>query len=67
MSRSNLGAKELCDGSETILHKHKLNGCDPPDDNVNFNQKQAITLVIENRTSDPTSPVNGQIWLRTDL
>jgi hypothetical protein len=24
-------------------------------------------LVIENRTSDPPSPVTGQIWLRTDL
>ena len=23
--------------------------------------------VIENRTSDPASPVTGQIWLRTDL
>jgi len=24
-------------------------------------------LIIETRTSDPTSPVTGQIWLRTDL
>jgi hypothetical protein len=24
-------------------------------------------LVIENRTSDPASPVVGQMWLRTDL
>jgi hypothetical protein len=24
-------------------------------------------LIIENRTSDPGSPVTGQIWLRTDL
>jgi hypothetical protein len=24
-------------------------------------------LIIENRTSDPTNPVPGQIWLRTDL
>jgi hypothetical protein len=24
-------------------------------------------LIIENRTSDPPAPVNGQIWLRTDL
>ena len=27
----------------------------------------AGTLIIENRTSDPASPVSGQIWLRTDL
>jgi hypothetical protein len=25
------------------------------------------TLVIENRTTDPTSPVSGQMWLRTNL
>lgn len=24
-------------------------------------------LIIENRTSDPGSPVTGQVWLRTDL
>ena len=24
-------------------------------------------LTVENRTSDPSSPVTGQIWLRTDL
>ena len=24
-------------------------------------------LVIENRTSDPPAPANGQLWLRTDL
>jgi len=24
-------------------------------------------LIIETRTSDPTSPVTGQIWLRTDI
>lgn len=30
--------------------------------------RTAVTaLVIETRTSDPTSRVNGQIWLRTDL
>jgi hypothetical protein len=36
-------------------------------ENIDFNQKQAIQLVIENRTSDPTSPVTGQIWFRTDI
>lgn len=34
---------------------------------VNFNQQQAQGLALENRTSDPGSPVTGQIWLRTDL
>lgn len=34
---------------------------------VGFNQQQAVNFVIENRTSDPGSPVAGQIWIRTDL
>jgi hypothetical protein len=34
---------------------------------VDFNKQQATALVVENRTSDPASPANGQIWLRTDL
>ena len=35
--------------------------------NLNFAQYQGISLVLENRTSDPSSPVVGQIWFRTDL
>jgi len=60
----------LLAGDDTTLHTHaphKLNALSPPDGAVNFNQKQGVSLVIENRTSDPASPVNGQIWLRTDL
>ncbi len=34
---------------------------------VEFDQQQALQFVIENRTSDPGSPVAGQLWLRTDL
>lgn len=30
-------------------------------------QDRGLGLVIENRTSDPGTPANGQIWLRTDL
>lgn len=30
-------------------------------------QDKGLSFVIENRTSDPGSPVIGQIWLRTDL
>jgi len=26
-----------------------------------------LDFIIENRTSDPSDPVSGQIWLRTDL
>jgi hypothetical protein len=35
--------------------------------NMNCNQKQMVSMVIENRTSDPENPVVGQIWIRTDL
>jgi hypothetical protein len=34
---------------------------------LDFAQQQTLQFVIENRTSDPGSPVSGQIWLRTDL
>lgn len=34
---------------------------------VDFQQKQGKQFVIENRTSDPSSPSTGQIWIRTDL
>ena len=34
---------------------------------VDLNKTQAYNLVIENRTSDPTSPVVGQVWFRTDV
>ncbi len=34
---------------------------------ANFNQQQAVGMRFENRTSDPASPVTGQVWLRTDL
>lgn len=34
---------------------------------VDFAQQPSVNFVIENRTSDPASPVTGQMWLRTDL
>jgi len=65
-----VGAAPLVGGVETTLHSHvapKLSDCAAPDAAVNFNQQQATSLVIENRTDDPGTPVDGQIWLRTDL
>jgi hypothetical protein len=44
-----------------------LNQIDIPTGSVNFNGQQATSFRIENRTSDPSSPATGQIWLRTDL
>lgn len=45
----------------------KLNEFADPTGSVNFNGQQALAFRIENRTSDPGSPADGQIWLRTDL
>lgn len=50
-------------GSDEIL----LNELGEPTGSVDFNSQQALNLRIENRTSDPSSPAVGQIWLRTDL
>lgn len=38
-----------------------------PASDVDFNEQEATNFVIENRTSDPGSPAEGRIWLRTDL
>ena len=62
-----VGHAELVGGEQTSLHKHKLNALDVPDGAVDFNKQQATGLVIENRTTEPDTPVDGQIWLRTDL
>ncbi|GAG19170.1 unnamed protein product [marine sediment metagenome] len=45
----------------------KLNELQNPDSSVEFSSQQALQLAVENRTGDPASPVDGQIWLRTDL
>lgn len=36
-------------------------------DGMDFNGHQATNFRVENRTSDPSSPTVGQVWLRTDL
>ena len=58
---------DLVASGVTALHKHTLNSSDPATGPVDFAKNQATALVIENRTSDPGTPVDGQIWLRTDL
>lgn len=58
---------DLVSGGQTALHKHKLNACDAPDGAVDFNQQEVTSLVIEKRTDDPSTPVDGQIWLRSDF
>lgn len=38
-----------------------------PVGSVEFSQEEALQFVVEKRTADPGTPVDGQIWLRTDL
>lgn len=38
-----------------------------PVTSVDFNDQQALAFRVENLTSDPVSPTEGQLWLRTDL
>lgn len=51
----------------TVKANVKLNELQNPNGSVEFNQKQSLQIVVENKTSDPPTPVTGQIWLRTDL
>lgn len=44
-----------------------LDAISAPVGSVNFNDQQATSFRIENRTSDPGTPTVGQVWLRTDL
>lgn len=44
-----------------------LDQINAPAASVDFNGQQAVSFLVENRTSDPGSPTTGQIWLRTDL
>jgi hypothetical protein len=38
-----------------------------PGSPVDFLDEEIVNVRIENRTSDPGSPSEGRIWLRTDL
>ena len=67
----------LSDARTPTAHaaSHKSGGGDPiklnefanPDAAVQFSQQQALQFRVENRTSDPTTPSAGEMWLRTDL
>jgi len=52
---------------EVIKSTVKLNEFQNPDGSVEFNKQQVLQLAGENRTSEPDTPNDGQIWLRTDL
>ena len=52
---------------QAMVDATKLNELSNPDGSIEFNKQQALQFVIENRIDDPGTPVDGQIWLRTDL
>lgn len=51
----------------TVKAGVKLNELQNPDGAVEFATQQALQLAVENRIDDPGAPVDGQVWLRTDL
>jgi hypothetical protein len=51
----------------TTVQAYTLDTFANPVASMDFAQQQSLQFVIENRTSDPGSPVTGQIWLRTDI
>ena len=54
--------------NELLWEKNSSGDIELKDANdFDFHQKEAKQFIIENRTSDPSSPVAGQIWFRTDL
>ena len=53
--------KKYCDDTFLPLAGGTMTG------DIDFDQNEAKQLVIENRTSDPTSPATGEIWFRTDV
>ncbi|MBN2543227.1 hypothetical protein JXI42_10215 [bacterium] len=54
-------------GTTTPGAKLDVNGDVNIEGDVDFNQNEAKNFRIENRTSDPASPLPGQMWIRTDL
>jgi len=58
---------EEVDIAGTVQANVKLNELQDPDGSIEFSQQQAVQLVVEKLTSDPGTPVDGQIWLRIDL
>lgn len=45
----------------------KLNELQNPNGSIEFSQQEILQAAIEKRTDDPGTPVDGQIWLRSDL
>ena len=45
----------------------KLNELQSPDGSIEFSQQEVLQAAIEKRIDDPATPVDGQMWLRTDL
>jgi len=58
---------DLGAGSTLTVLADTLDTIPDPVASVDFAQQQALRMRLENRTSDPGTPAEGEIWLRTDL
>ncbi|GEM_PF-2644918 len=53
--------------TNTMSRMLDINGTVGISDTLDMRQNQTINMVLENRTTNPASPVVGQIWMRIDL
>ena len=54
--------------NELLWEKNSSGDIELKDANsFDFQQKEAKQFRIENRTSDPSSPVAGEMWFRSDI
>ncbi|MFP4458965.1 MAG: hypothetical protein ACLFSQ_05195 [Candidatus Zixiibacteriota bacterium] len=53
-------------GTDSPVAKLDVDGTVTIRDTLDMQQNQIKNMVIENRTDNPSSPVVGQIWMRTD-
>ena len=54
-------------GNATITGTLGVTGVVTLGSNMNFNDKQAVNFILENRTDDTGMTVTGQMWFRTDV
>lgn len=54
-------------GLTVTVAANTLDTIPDPVASVDFAQQQGLRFRLENRTSDPGAPAEGEIWLRTDL
>jgi hypothetical protein len=58
--------KDQADGKELLKVDRVNDEVRLESANLDMNQNEAQSFVLDKRTSDPSSPAVGQMWYRTD-